>query len=394
MTDPVRSIGVLGGGQLGWMLGVAARRLGLACTFLDPAETCPSDMTGPRIRAEYDDLDALDRLAAEVDVVTYEFENVPAAAAAHLAARLPVRPSPRSLDVAQDRLVEKRFIAALDIPVPGFAAVDGLGDLDAALDEVGTPAILKTRRGGYDGKGQARVQRRADAPAALVELAGAPAIAESMVPFDLEASVLVVRSLDGDTRTWTPSRNHHADGILRRSVVPDPAISDAASAAMRRHATTIATALDHVGVLAVEFFVIGDDVLVNEIAPRVHNSGHLTIEHAETSQFENHIRAVAGLPLGSTAPQFAHATMLNAIGGRPEATSLATHAVHVIDEHGDPQASPPDDGAFWHDYRKSPRPGRKIGHLTVVGGMAGGMADAARIAELASIVPGSGGDSG
>ncbi len=385
MTDPVRSIGVLGGGQLGWMLGVAARRLGLSCTFLDPAESCPSDMIGPRIRADYDDPEALDRLAAEVDVITYEFENVPASAAARLSSWRPVRPGPRSLDVAQDRLVEKRFIAALGIPVPTFAAIDGLADLDAALDEVGTPAILKTRRGGYDGKGQARVRDRADAPAALAELAGAPAIAESMVPFELEASVLVARDADGDARTWTPSRNHHADGILRRSVVPDPAISATASDAMRRHATTIATALDHVGVLAVEFFVLGDEVLVNEIAPRVHNSGHLTIEHAETSQFENHMRAVAGLPLGSTAPRFPHAVMLNAIGGRPDPATLATHTVHVIDESGEPQATTPDGGAFWHDYRKAPRPGRKIGHLTIVGETL----DATTIERLTSIVPGS-----
>jgi 5-(carboxyamino)imidazole ribonucleotide synthase len=385
VTESVRAIGVLGGGQLGWMLGIAARRLGIRCTFLDPAESCPSDMIGPRIRADYDDLAALDRLATEVDVVTYEFENVPASAAAHLASLLPVRPGPKSLDVAQDRLVEKRFIAALDIPVPRFAAIGGPHDLEKALDAVGVPAILKTRRGGYDGKGQARVHSREEAPAALADLAGAPAIAEAMVPFDLEASVLVVRGVDGETRTWTPSRNHHAGGILRRSVVPDSAISETATDAMRRHATTIATALEHVGVLAVEFFVVGDDVLVNEIAPRVHNSGHLTIEHAETSQFENHMRAVAGLPLGSTSPRFPHAVMLNGIGGRPDADALASEHVHAIDKQGDPQATAPDGGAFWHDYRKAPRPGRKIGHLTIVGAAP----EATRIERLTSIVPGS-----
>ena len=342
-------------------------------------------MIGPRIRADYDDLAALDRLATEVDVVTYEFENVPASAAAHLASLLPVRPGPKSLDVAQDRLVEKRFIAALDIPVPRFAAIGGPQDLAAALYAVGVPAILKTRRGGYDGKGQSRVHSREEAPAALAYLAGAPAIAEAMVPFDLEASVLVVRGVDGETRTWTPSRNHHADGILRRSVVPDPAISEIAADAMRRHATTIATALEHVGVLAVEFFVVGDDVLVNEIAPRVHNSGHLTIEHAETSQFENHMRAVAGLPLGSTAPRFPHAVMLNGIGGRPDADALASEHVNAIDKQGDQQATAPDGGAFWHDYRKAPRPGRKIGHLTIVGEAI----EATTIERLTSIVPGS-----
>lgn len=384
MTDPVRTIGILGGGQLGWMLGIAARRLGLACVFLDPADSCPVDMVGPRIRADYDDPDALDQLADRVDVVTYEFENVPAEAAARLATRRPVRPGPRSLEVAQDRLVEKSFIADLGVPVPAFAAIDGPGDLSAALSAVGIPAILKTRRGGYDGKGQARVPHAAEAEAALASLAGAPAIAEAMIPFDLEASVLVVRGLDGDTATWTPSRNHHAAGILRRSDAPGPGIPPAADDAMRRHAATVAEALGHVGVLAVEFFVIGDEVLVNEIAPRVHNSGHLTIEHATTSQFENHIRAVAGLPLGDTTPRVPHATMLNAIGDRPRDEDLDRLGVRRVEESGEVADGPDPADAIWHDYRKSPRPGRKVGHLTVVGERL----DPDRIDALAEIVPG------
>ena len=190
---PIRSVGILGGGQLGWMLGIAARDLGIDCVFLDPSEHCPSDRVGDRIRAAYDDPDALDRLAARCDVVTYEFENVPATAAAHLTRRVPVRPGPRSLEVSQDRLVEKTFIRDLGVPVPAFAAIDGPEDLEAALTTVGRPAILKTRRGGYDGKGQVRIGETGDPAARLAELGRTSVIAEAMVPFDLEASVLVAR---------------------------------------------------------------------------------------------------------------------------------------------------------------------------------------------------------
>ncbi len=384
MTEPVRTIGILGGGQLGWMLGIAARRLGLDCVFLDPAPNCPSDLIGPRIHAAYDDPEALDRLAERCDVVTYEFENVPATSAARLAALRPVRPGPRSLEVAQDRLVEKSFIADLGVPVPAFAAIDGPGDLHSALEAVGIPAVFKTRRGGYDGKGQARVLAASDAEAALASLAGAPAIAEAMIPFDLEASVLVARGTDGEVATWTPTRNHHASGILRRSDAPGNGIPEPTADEMRRHAATIAEALDHVGVLAVEFFVVGSRVLVNEIAPRVHNSGHLTIEHATASQFENHVRAVAGLPLGDTTPRVRHATMLNAIGDRPTDADLDRLGVLRIGEAGEFEASEDRIDAFWHDYRKSPRPGRKVGHLTIVGDHA----VPERIEALAAIVPG------
>ena len=386
MSAPSRSnltLGILGGGQLGWMLGTAARRLGIECVFLDPAERCPSDMVGRRIRTDFDDPSGLDRLAEEVDAVTYEFENVPATAAARLADRRPVRPSPRSLEVAQDRLTEKNFIASLGVPVPAFAAVNRPPELDEALARVGRPAILKTRRGGYDGKGQARVAVDDDAAARLAELRGAPAIAEAMVPFELEASVLVVRGLEGDTRTWTPVRNEHVGGILRRSDAPGHGISPVAATAMRRHAVEIVNALEHVGVLAVEFFVIGETVLVNEIAPRVHNSGHLTIEHAVTSQFENHVRAVCGLPLGSTEPRFPAATMLNAIGDRPSDAELASIAIPTVDEHGDEPSPITVGGARWHDYRKSARPGRKIGHLTLVADTV----DETRISEYAALIP-------
>mgnify|MGYP001281349039 FL=1 len=231
MTDRMptaRIIGVLGGGQLGWMLGTAARRLGIECVFLDPAEKCPADMIGRRIRAPYDHTDALDRLARETEAITYEFENVPAEAAARLLACVPVRPGPRSLEKSQDRLVEKSFIQSLGVPVPRFASIGCPEELDAFLQEVGGEAILKTRRGGYDGKGQARIVAGTDPLLALAELGDAPLIAESLVPFELEASMLVVRGADGETRTWSPIRNQHAGGILRRSDSPGPCISAAA----------------------------------------------------------------------------------------------------------------------------------------------------------------------
>ena len=385
-TQPARTLGILGGGQLGWMLGTAARRLGIECVFLDPADSCPADMIGRRIRAAYDDEQGLDRLASESDVITYEFENVPAHAAARLLDRVPVRPGPRSLETSQDRLVEKSFIESLGVPVPRFAAVDTVGDLAGALDLTGCEAILKTRRGGYDGKGQVRLRDGDDATAALATLQGEPVIAEALVPFDLEASMLVVRGRDGRTLTWSPIQNEHAGGILRRSDAPGPGVSSAAESAMRRHAETIANALEHVGVLAVEFFIVGDEVLVNEIAPRVHNSGHLTIEHARTSQFENHVRAVAGLPLESTEPRFPTATMLNAIGEHPTASELAAAGVTIVDESGKGGSPLQTGSACWHDYRKTSRTGRKVGHLTIVDDAI----DEPRVTRLAAMVPGAG----
>ena len=384
-TQPTRVLGVLGGGQLGWMLGTAARRLGIECVFLDPAASCPADMIGRRIRAPYDDPSGLDRLAAESDVVTYEFENVPSDAASRLLARVPVRPGPHSLETSQDRLIEKSFIESLGVPVPRFAAIDTPEDLAEAIDLVGPEAILKTRRGGYDGKGQARLHAGDDAMATLSTLPNAPLIAEALVPFDVEASMLVVRGSDGRTLTWRPIQNEHVNGILRRSDAPGRGISARAESAMKRHAETIANALEHVGVLAVEFFILGDEVLVNEIAPRVHNSGHLTIEHARTSQFENHIRAVAGLPLESTESRFPRAIMINAIGSQPGAKELAAAGIESVDESGNVEGPLQPGSVRWHDYRKTPRRGRKVGHLTIVDESI----DEATVATLAGLVPGS-----
>ena len=379
------TLGILGGGQLGWMLGVAARRLGIDCVFLDPAETCTADLVGERIRADYDDPDALAELARRCDVITYEFENVPATAAASLARTVPVRPGWNSLETSQDRLVEKKFLTDHGVPVPPFRAVEDVASLKAAITEIGTPAILKTRRGGYDGKGQVVLRDPDAASDAIAAIAGRPAIPETMIDFDLEASVLVVRGVDGTTKAWTPIRNHHAEGILRRSECPAPGVSARAGSAMVDHAVRIADALDHVGVLTVEFFVTGDEVLANEIAPRVHNSGHLTIEFSETDQFENHVRAVTELDLGPTDARHRHGIMLNAIGDSPSPRSLAEARVATVDETGVVGADGnPDGDAVYHGYRKTARVGRKVGHLTIT---ADGI-DPTRSAALASMVPG------
>ena len=379
------TLGILGGGQLGWMLGIAARRLGIDCVFLDPAESCTADLVGERIRADYDDPDALAELARRCDVVTYEFENVPATSAASLATTVPVRPGWNSLETSQDRLVEKRFLVEHGVPVPPFHPVDDATSLAAAITGIGTPAILKTRRGGYDGKGQVVLRDPDAASGAIDAIEGRPAILEAMIDFDLEASVLVARGVDGATRAWPPIRNRHAAGILRRSECPAPGVSTRAGSAMVDHAVRIAEALDHVGVLTVEFFVTGDEVLVNEIAPRVHNSGHLTIEFSETDQFENHVRAVTGDTLGSTEARHGHGIMLNAIGDSPSPRDLVEARVATVDEAGVvTPGGDPDGEAVYHGYHKTPRIGRKVGHLTITGDAI----DPTRSDVLASIVPG------
>ncbi len=342
----MKRIGVLGAGQLGRMIGLAGIPLGLEFRFLDPAEDPPAAAVGSVIRAPFHDAAALDALADWADVVTYEFENIPVGAARHLAARVPVWPPAEALEASQDRLEEKRFFRALGIPTAPFRAVNGPEDLVAAIAELGLPAVLKTRRMGYDGKGQ-RVIRPGDDPAAVWEALGPGAlILEGFVDFRREVSSIAVRAIDGDIRCWAPSENVHRDGILRRSASPakDAAgIADAAADAMRRLMST----LNYVGVLTVEWFETSSGLVANEMAPRVHNSGHLTIEGAETSQFENHVRAVAGLPLGSCAPR-GFSGMINIVGVEPDpATVLAMPDVHL------------------HRYGKAPRPGRKLGHATI-----------------------------
>ena len=344
------TVGILGGGQLARMLALSGAPLGLRLLVMDTVADACAGQFAPLLVGDYRDQRALAQFAEKVDVATFDFENVPAESAEWLAARVPVFPSPRALAVAQDRLAEKTLFRELGIPVPEFAAVSDRAGLDAALAAVGTPCILKTRRLGYDGKGQFRIRSLADANAAW-EALGAQAgkvglIVEAFVPFERELSVVAVRGRDGEFRTWPLTWNWHVDGVLSASLAParvEPALADTAIA----HARRLAERLDYVGVFALELFCRDGVLLANELAPRVHNSGHWTLEGAETSQFQNHLRAVLGLPLGSTA-MLGHACMLNWIGAMPEA--------------GPVLAEP---GGHWHDYGKEPRAGRKVGHVTV-----------------------------
>ncbi len=344
-------VGIIGGGQLGQMLGFAGQRLGITCRFLDPAEKPPAADAGDVIRRPFDDADALAELAADCDVITYEFENVPVEALLTIAGRVPVFPPPEALRNAQDRLAEKQLFDELQIPLPRYRAVDSLDDLRAAVDAIGLPLVLKTRRFGYDGKGQYLVKTHDDIDAAWRKLGGAALIAEEWLDFDYEVSAIGVRSADGEFEMYPLTHNEHVGGILHRSRAPvdAPALEEKA----RSYVNAILDQLDYVGVLALELFVSGDRLLANEFAPRVHNSGHWTIEGAATSQFENHLRAVTNLPLGPTTCR-GHAGMLNLIGEIPPAArKLATP------------------GCRLHDYGKSPRVGRKLGHITVVADSAG-----------------------
>lgn len=345
-TDP--TIAILGAGQLGRMLALAGMPLAVRCRFLDAHAVCPAAAVGEVTHEGFTIGPHLDRFAEGAAVVTYEFENVPVEVARHLAETHAVRPSPRSLEVAQDRLRERELFARLAIPTPAWRAVDSPEDLASALEVIPPPAILKTRRMGYDGKGQARIAAPRQAPAAWDAIGRAPAILDAMIPFVREISMIVVRGLDGETRCYPPVENEHRAGILRRSIAPAPRITPAHARELERAAGAIASALDHIGVLAVEFFELDDGTLLaNEFAPRVHNSGHWTIEGAETSQFENHLRAILALPLGSTAPR-GHAAMLNIIGEWPDRDALLRIP-----------------GLRLHDYDKAPKPGRKIGHVTL-----------------------------
>jgi 5-(carboxyamino)imidazole ribonucleotide synthase len=348
---PGSTIGILGGGQLGRMLAVAAAKLGFRTHIYNDEADCPAfDVAFARTFGAFTDLARLAPFARSVDIVTYEFENVPVQAAQHLAALVPVRPGPKALEVSQDRLVEKRFLAELGVPVAPFLEINGASDLAEALGRFDAPGILKTRRLGYDGKGQVVVAPGDDVATALAAIGHAPAILEQRLSFAYEVSVLVVRGVDGTTAFYDIPANTHEGGILRRSVVPSP-LSETASEMARSIARQIADALDYVGVLAVEMFVMGPaasaPVLVNEFAPRVHNSGHWTMDACGVSQFENHIRAVAGWPLGSTA-RHSDAEMLNLLGS--EANSWLEIAA--------------DPNALLHLYgKREARNGRKMGHI-------------------------------
>ena len=337
-------IGIIGAGQLGQMLGFAARDLGIECEFLDPSENPPGAQCGPVIRAAFDDADALARLAANNDIITYEFENVPVEALQQLGDAVPIYPPPAALRHAQDRLAEKTLFAELGIPLPGYHTIDTRQDLETAIERLGLPIVIKTRRLGYDGKGQIVIRDRSQADEAWSKLGGNALIAEQWVPFDYEVSVIGVRNVDGEMAVYPLTRNVHRDGILHTSCAPEesPALSKLGGDYARR----LLEHLDYVGVLALELFVVGKNLLANEFAPRVHNSGHWTIEGAETSQFSNHLLAICNREPGSTATR-GHAGMLNLIGEISDAARLQPSGV-------------------LHDYGKAPREGRKLGHITVV----------------------------
>lgn len=340
------NLGILGGGQLGRMLILAGTPLGFRFRVMDPDPGCPCAGLCELVPGDYRDREALRRFARGLDAVTFEFENVPAEALVTLEEVVPVAPGPQALAVAQDRIAEKAFFLSAGIPVQTHAAVDSLESLHAAIRQVGVPGVLKTRRFGYDGKGQSVVRRPEEASNAWSAVGAVPSIYEAWVPFQAEVSVVAVRGSHG-WATWPAGRNEHVDGILHTTCVPAelPAPVEAAAA---EHARRLMDALDYRGVLAIEFFLHDGALVANEMAPRVHNSGHWTIDGAATSQFENHLRAVAGLPLGPTDARGA-ARMVNLVGTHPPLERLL--------------AIP---GARVHLYGKSPRPGRKLGHVTVV----------------------------
>ena len=347
-VEPGGTIGIIGGGQLGKMLAVAAAQLGYKCHIFAPdADPCAAAVAAQFTRAEYSDVEALRAFAEAVDVATYEFENIPASSLEAIEAKL--RPGVASLQIGQDRAVEKQFIESTGGRVGRWMQVGSEDDARAAEAELGLPLVLKTRRLGYDGKGQAWAHAAGSAIAAWELIGCQAAVAEARVVFEAEFSVILARSADGLVAAWEPPLNEHHDGILRRSTVPAGGIVGAQRDDAVGIATGIAEALGHIGVLTVEFFACSEGPIVNEIAPRVHNSGHWTIEGAATSQFEQHIRAVCGLPLGSTMRITASASMENLLG----------------DEINEWPRLVVEEGAHVHIYGKGhPRPGRKMGHVT------------------------------
>ena len=358
LIPPGSTIGIVGGGQLGRMLAMAAAQLGYQCHVYAPEEAPPAaEVAALFTRGDYDDEAALRRFGGKIDVATFEFENIGAGPLAALTGKAPLLPPREALEIAQDRLSEKIFIQGQHGRPVAFARVDSEAELKAALKETGTPAILKTRRFGYDGKGQVRIRNKAEAGKAWKAVKGEPCVVEAMVDFDAEFSIILCRSSEGEVAIWDAPRNVHSRGILERSTVPadkalQPAI-DKAEALARR----VADALDYVGVLTLEFFAVGEEALFNEMAPRVHNSGHWTIEGALTSQFENHVRAICGLPLGAVELVAPRVEMRNLIGDEADAWReiLADRTAHL------------------HLYGKdAARPGRKMGHVTRLLGLRGG----------------------
>lgn len=341
-------IGILGGGQLGRMLALAGYPLGLSFRCLETTADAPAGPLCDLQVGSFTDETALARFVDGLDLVTYEFENVPVASAEWLTHHRPVYPPPQALAAAQERLAEKNFFTQLSIPTPRFCAIDESGQIDAALKEIGLPAVLKTRRMGYDGKGQLHIQKLEDAKHAWERLGGVPLILEEWIAFDREVSILAVRSRTDEVAFYPLVENHHRGGILRKSLAPAPGLTPELQKQAEQYAKAVLQALQYVGVLAIEFFQVGNRLLANEMAPRVHNSGHWTIEGAVTSQFENHWRALLGWPLGATATT-GSVGMLNLIGHLPDPTALLQYP-----------------GLHLHQYGKQPHPGRKVGHVTIV----------------------------
>jgi 5-(carboxyamino)imidazole ribonucleotide synthase len=368
------TIGILGGGQLGYMLALAGYPLGLHFRFFDPSPEAPVGRIASRVTADFRDESALEKFANGLELVTYEFENVPVDTVRFLAERVPVHPSPKALEVAQDRISEKTLFQELGIPTTEFEPVASRDDLDDAVKKIGLPAILKTCRMGYDGKGQWHLRTAADVEKAKSELPEQPTITpasseipyilEKFVPFTRELSVIAVRARTGETAFYPLVENHHRGGILRLSLAPAPHLDPAIQRAAEQAARAVFDELQYVGVLAIEFFEQNGKLLANEMAPRVHNSGHWTIEGALTSQFENHLRAVVGLPLGSTLA-IGSSAMLNLIGETPDPAEVLV----VRDAH-------------LHLYGKSPRAGRKLGHVTLRASSSEQLAS--RLSELSS----------
>jgi 5-(carboxyamino)imidazole ribonucleotide synthase len=328
------------------MLALAGYPLGIRCTFLDRSADSPGAQVAPSLLGELEDAALLEQLAANSDVLTFDWENISGGALAPLAKLTAIRPPAAALEVSQDRLHEKALFQRLKIPVAEHAAVDTPEDLARAAAKLGTPGILKTRRLGYDGKGQYKIERRADLDAAWRLIGGAGLVYEKLQRFSHEVSLIAARSVAGDIAYYPLSANSHAGGILRYGLAPYPGarLERAARTYMKR----VMSALDYIGVLAIEFFVVKGLLVANEMAPRVHNSGHWTIEGCVTSQFENHLRAICGLPLGSTRP-LGHTAMINFLGQMPSRERLLGI-----------------EGLAFHDYGKEPRPGRKLGHCTIL----------------------------
>ncbi len=340
-------VGVMGAGQLGQMLALAGRKLGFQFRFLSPDGSAAVGKFAELIIADYTNEAALAHFVEGLDVATYEFESIPASAVQYVADKVPTFPSPLALETAQDRANEKTCFEKLKIPTAPFVPVDSMREAREAIEKIGTPAVLKSRRLGYDGKGQAVIRSRDEIGTAWVKISGVPSIVEKMVKFSRELSIIAVRSRTGELAFYPLVENHHSEGILRFSLAPAPGVSQETQAKAEEYAKAVLEHLDYIGVLAIEFFETAEGLVANEMAPRVHNTGHWTIEGADTSQFENHLRAIVGLPLGSTDMGGA-AGMVNVIGMEPDVERLRElQDVHV------------------HMYGKTPAPRRKLGHITV-----------------------------